>query len=170
MWVGVSRVSAMTHTPASGPLVPITTPPMSSLSTATAAGATWACMPASEVRTIAANTTTAICVNHVLVIWTSFETIDTNGGYATVIFADRLVNFSRESGQYLPSLYQAFGEHQRNGPAKPACRGHLIQCRADADNLKGLRQHPEGHETEREHVTSRHPLPMLFDQMKTDGD
>src|SRR5438128_6782710 len=122
MCVGVSRVSAITHTPASGPRVPITTPPMSSLSTATAAGATWACMPASEVRTIAARTTTAICINHVLVIWTSFETVDTNGGYATVISADGLVNFSRESSHDFTRLHQTFGEKQRNGPAKPACR------------------------------------------------
>src|SRR4051794_34684483 len=34
---GKSRVSAITHTPASGPLGPVTTPPISSLSIATAA-------------------------------------------------------------------------------------------------------------------------------------
>src|SRR5262252_7495679 len=35
MCVGVLRVSAITHTPASGPFAPVTTPPMSSLSMAT---------------------------------------------------------------------------------------------------------------------------------------
>jgi hypothetical protein len=38
-FVGRSVVSAMTQTPASGPLGPVTTPPMSSLSMATGAAA-----------------------------------------------------------------------------------------------------------------------------------
>src|SRR5262245_42587875 len=41
-FVGSSVVSAITHTPASGPLGPVTTPPMSSLSMATSAAACWA--------------------------------------------------------------------------------------------------------------------------------
>src|SRR6187455_997024 len=39
---GKSRVSAITHTPASGPFGPVTTPPMSSASIATSAAGCWA--------------------------------------------------------------------------------------------------------------------------------
>jgi hypothetical protein len=46
-------VSAITQTPASGPFAPVTTPPMSSLSMATA-GACWAASPPAEPANAAA--------------------------------------------------------------------------------------------------------------------
>src|SRR5262252_9771994 len=57
MRVGRSVVSAITHTPASGPFGPVTTPPMSVAPTLTAAGV-WAfagaCAPRANVRATAA--------------------------------------------------------------------------------------------------------------------
>src|SRR5687768_4701471 len=50
-FVGRSVVSAITQTPASGPLGPVTTPPMSSASMRTAAAVFWALMlPAEAAR------------------------------------------------------------------------------------------------------------------------
>src|SRR5262245_18607351 len=72
--VGSSVVSAMTHTPASGPLGPVTTPPMSSASTATvAAGACCRALTAPIVSAQTAATRTACIIRVVFIVPLWFE-------------------------------------------------------------------------------------------------
>src|SRR6476660_952046 len=61
----------MTQTPASGPRGPVTTPPMSSLSTATCA-TVCAHIPVSEVTTIVRTAIARNCITNFLVMWTPF--------------------------------------------------------------------------------------------------